>query len=98
MVVNQRQWMSREKLLDLLGITNLIPGPLNRTRDSWLRTRWMASLLIAGSCWPAMLIVWGCCLCSLPNRSSTPMAAVWHQACDYCDRASGALEAGQKSC
>jgi len=26
-VVNQRQWMSREKLLDLLGITNLIPGP-----------------------------------------------------------------------
>jgi len=24
------------------------------------------------------------------------MAAVWHQACDYCDRASGALEAGQK--
>ena len=25
--VNRRQWMSREKLLDLLGITNLIPGP-----------------------------------------------------------------------
>jgi len=26
-VVNRRRWMSREKLLDLLGITNLIPGP-----------------------------------------------------------------------
>ena len=26
-VVNRRQWMSREKLLDLLGVTYLIPGP-----------------------------------------------------------------------
>jgi chromate transporter len=26
-VAHRRQWMSREKLLDLLGITNLIPGP-----------------------------------------------------------------------
>jgi chromate transporter len=26
-VVKRRQWMSREQLLDLLGITNLIPGP-----------------------------------------------------------------------
>ncbi|QYO68728.1 chromate transporter [Leptolyngbya sp. 7M] len=26
-VVNRRRWMSREKLLDLLGVTNLIPGP-----------------------------------------------------------------------
>ena len=26
-IVNRRQWISREKLLDLLGVTNLIPGP-----------------------------------------------------------------------
>jgi len=31
--VNQRQWMSREKLLDLLGITNLIPGPNSTELD-----------------------------------------------------------------
>ena len=26
-VVQRRQWLSREKLLDLLGVSNLIPGP-----------------------------------------------------------------------
>ncbi len=61
-VVNQRQWMSREKLLDLLGITNLIPGP-NSTELAihigYERGGWRG-LLIAGSCFilPAMLIVW----------------------------------------
>jgi chromate transporter len=62
-VVNRRQWMSREKLLDLLGITNLIPGP-NSTELAihigYERGGWRG-LLIAGSCFilPAMLIVWG---------------------------------------
>lgn len=61
-VVNRRQWMSREKLLDLLGITNLIPGP-NSTELAihigYERGGWRG-LLIAGSCFilPAMLIVW----------------------------------------
>ena len=61
-VVNRRQWMSREKLLDLLGITNLIPGP-NSTELAihigYERAGWRG-LLIAGSCFilPAMLIVW----------------------------------------
>ena len=26
-VVKRRQWMSRESLLDLIGVTNLLPGP-----------------------------------------------------------------------
>ncbi len=26
-VVKRRQWMSRERLLDLIGVTNLLPGP-----------------------------------------------------------------------
>ncbi|OLP18291.1 chromate transporter [Leptolyngbya sp. 'hensonii'] len=62
-VVNHRQWMSREKLLDLLGITNLIPGP-NSTELAihigYERAGWRG-LLVAGSCFilPAMLIVWG---------------------------------------
>ncbi len=62
-VVTQRRWMSRSKLLDLFGITNLIPGPnstelaihIGYDRGGWL------GLLIAGTCFilPAMLIVWG---------------------------------------
>ena len=26
-VVNKRKWMSRQHFLDLIGVTNLIPGP-----------------------------------------------------------------------
>ncbi|WP_445636754.1 Chromate transporter [Nostoc sp. DSM 114161] len=61
-VVNRRQWMSREKLLDLLGITNLIPGP-NSTELAihigYERAGWRG-LLVAGTCFifPAMAIVW----------------------------------------
>lgn len=61
-IVNRRQWMTREKLLDLLGVTNLIPGP-NSTELAihigYERAGWRG-LLIAGSCFilPAMLIVW----------------------------------------
>lgn len=61
-VVKRRQWLSQEKLLDLLGITNLIPGP-NSTELAihigYERAGWRG-LIIAGSCFilPAMLIVW----------------------------------------
>lgn len=61
-VVTRRQWLSREKLLDLLGVTNLIPGP-NSTELAihigYERGGWRG-LIIAGSCFilPAMLIVW----------------------------------------
>jgi chromate transporter len=62
-VVKRRQWMDRETLLDLLGITNLIPGPnstelaihIGLERAGWI------GLLVAGICFilPAMLMVWG---------------------------------------
>lgn len=61
-VVKRRQWLSREKLLDLLGVTNLIPGP-NSTELAihigYERAGWRG-LIIAGTCFilPAMLIVW----------------------------------------
>lgn len=61
-VVTRRQWLSREKLLDLLGVTNLIPGP-NSTELAihigYERAGWRG-LIIAGSCFilPAMLMVW----------------------------------------
>ncbi len=62
-VVDRRRWMSQEQLLDLLGITQLIPGP-NSTELAihvgYERGGWRG-LVIAGSCFilPAMLIVWG---------------------------------------
>lgn len=61
-IVKQRQWMSRDRLLDLLGVTNLIPGP-NSTELAihigYERAGWKG-LVIAGTCFilPAMLIVW----------------------------------------
>jgi chromate transporter len=62
-VVRRRQWLSRDKFLDLLGATNLIPGP-NSTEMAihigYLRGGW-PGLIVAGSCFilPAALIVTG---------------------------------------
>ena len=60
-VVHRRRWLSREEFLDLVGATNLIPGPnstelaihIGRERAGW------RGLLVAGSCFilPAMLMV-----------------------------------------
>ena len=66
-VVRRRQWLTREEFLDLLGATNLIPGPnstemaihIGHRRGGW------SGLLVAGACFilPAALIVlafaWG---------------------------------------
>src|SRR5579871_2395758 len=60
-VVRRRKWLSHEEFLDLLGATNLIPGP-NSTEMAihigYLRAGW-PGLLLAGSCFivPAMLLV-----------------------------------------
>lgn len=63
-VVARRKWLTEEEFLDLLGATNLIPGPnstemaihIGRRRGGW------PGLVIAGACFivPAMLIVLGC--------------------------------------
>lgn len=60
-VVTRRKWMDDQEFLDLVGATNLIPGPnstelaihLGRVRAGW------RGLLVAGSCFivPAALIV-----------------------------------------
>jgi chromate transporter len=66
-VVRRRRWMSGEEFLDLVGATNLIPGPnstemaihIGRRRAGW------PGLLVAGACFilPASLITlaisWG---------------------------------------
>jgi chromate transporter len=59
-VVRRRQWLSADRFLDLLGATQLIPGP-NSTELAihigWERRRW-SGLLVAGLSFivPAMLI------------------------------------------
>lgn len=59
-VVRRRRWLSEERFLDLLGATNLIPGP-NSTEMAihigWERRRW-SGLVVAGVAFilPAMLI------------------------------------------
>jgi chromate transporter len=63
-VVRRRGWLTHGQFLDLLGATNLIPGP-NSTEMAihvgWHRARW-AGLLVAGACFiaPAALIVLAC--------------------------------------
>ncbi|MBI1815049.1 MAG: chromate efflux transporter [Deltaproteobacteria bacterium] len=60
-VVRRRGWLSRTQFLDLLGATNLIPGP-NSTEMAihvgYLRAGW-AGLVVAGVCFivPAALVV-----------------------------------------
>jgi chromate transporter len=60
-VVRRRGWLTHEEFLDMLGMTNLIPGP-NSTEMAihigWHRARW-AGLIVAGVCFilPAALIV-----------------------------------------
>lgn len=61
-VVKRRKWMSRESLLDLMGVTNLLPGP-NSTELAihigYERAGWRG-LFVAGSCFilPALVLVW----------------------------------------
>ncbi|MBD2104983.1 chromate efflux transporter [Leptolyngbya sp. FACHB-261] len=78
-VVKRRRWLSSEKLLDLLGVTNLIPGP-NSTElvihIGYERAGWRG-LLVAGSCFilPAMLMVWA--LAAIYARYQTVPTVGW---------------------
>lgn len=63
-IVRRRQWMKREEFLDLIGATNLIPGP-NSTEVAIHVGRLRAGvpgLIVAGGCFifPAMTIVLAC--------------------------------------
>ena len=60
-VVRRRHWISEERFVDLMGVTNLIPGPSSTELAiylGYLRAGW-PGLLLAGVCFitPAMLIV-----------------------------------------
>jgi chromate transporter len=78
-VVQRRKRLSDEQFLDLLGATNLIPGP-NSTEMAihigYVRAGWRG-LLLAGFCFiaPAVLIVLG--LARLYVRFGTTLQAGW---------------------
>jgi chromate transporter len=60
-LVRRRRWLSREAFLDLLGASNLIPGPSSSElaiHIGYLRAGWIG-LLVAGCCFilPAAIIV-----------------------------------------
>jgi chromate transporter len=63
-VVRRRQWLSHAEFLDLLGATNLIPGPNSTEMAIHIghRQAGFPGLLVAGTCFivPAMLIVTAC--------------------------------------
>jgi chromate transporter len=78
-VVKRRQWMTRESLLDLIGVTNLLPGP-NSTELAihigYERGGWKG-LFVAGSSFilPAMAMVW--ILAALYDRYQTVPQVGW---------------------
>ena len=60
-LVRRRKWLSREKFLDLLGASNLIPGPSSSElaiHIGFLRAGW-AGLIVGGICFilPAAILV-----------------------------------------
>jgi chromate transporter len=62
-LVRRRKWLSREKFLDLLGASNLIPGPSSSElaiHIGYLRAGWMG-LIVGGICFilPAAILVAG---------------------------------------
>ena len=63
-VVRRRGWLSRDRFLDLLGATNLIPGPNSTELAIHLghARAGVTGLLVAGTCFilPAVLIVTAC--------------------------------------
>jgi chromate transporter len=63
-IVGRRRWLSHAEFLDLLGATNLIPGPNSTEMAIHIghRRAGFPGLVVAGSCFilPAMLIVMAC--------------------------------------
>jgi chromate transporter len=62
-VVKRRGWMTRDKLLDLLGVTSLIPGPSSTQLAIYIgyERAGFWGVVLAGTSFilPAMLMVWG---------------------------------------
>lgn len=79
-LVRRRAWLSDERFLDLMGATNLVPGP-NSTELAihlgWERARWRG-LLVAGACFilPAAVMVTGLAWLYVERGTTPTFAAV----------------------
>jgi len=93
-VVRKRKWMSQEHFLDLIGATNLIPGP-NSTEMTmhcgYERAGWKG-LIVAGMSFliPAILITGFFCmvLCFLWTITRGKTLYIWNTTgrnCNYCN-------------
>ena len=77
-LVRRRKWLSREKFLDLLGASNLIPGPSSSElaiHIGYLRAGWRG-LVVGGVCFilPAAILV-GCIAWAYVRFGHLPAAA-----------------------
>ena len=81
-VVRRREWLTHQEFLDLLGATNLIPGP-NSTEMAihigYRRAGWRG-LLVAGSCFilPATLLVMIIAWAYVRYESLPPVAGLFY--------------------
>ncbi len=93
--VKRRRWLSDQECLDLVGATNLIPGP-NSTEMAihigFLRAGWLG-LIVGGACFilPAMLIVMALAwfyvqIGSTPRRFCGPLRLAHRPTMDRCHR------------
>jgi chromate transporter len=80
-VVRRRQWLTREEFLDLLGATNLIPGPNSTEMAIHIghRRGGRAGLIVAGTCFivPATIIVLGVAWAYVRYGSLPQFAAIF---------------------
>ncbi|HET6409517.1 MAG TPA: chromate transporter, partial [Chthoniobacteraceae bacterium] len=79
-VVHRRKWLTNEEFLDLLGATNLIPGPNSTEMAIHIGHRqggW-PGLILAGVCFivPAMVIVLACAWFYVRYGSLPQVAAI----------------------
>lgn len=79
-VLPRRRWLSREEFLDLLGATNLIPGPNSTELNIHIghRQAGWPGLIVAGSCFilPAALIALAGALLDGVNAASLSLMVV----------------------
>ncbi len=79
-VVRRRRWLTRDEFLDLLGATNLIPGPNSTELAIHIghRQAGWPGLLVAGACFitPATLIVLGLAWAYVRYRSLPEVSGI----------------------
>jgi len=88
-IVERRKWIDNQHFLDLLGATNLIPGPNSSEMSmhiGYVRGG-LIGLLVGGMCFSAAFDADGIGavvgLCRVWNHASCRMAARRHQARDH---------------